>query len=1447
MGHFKPLGLDATVRTGHPGPAGRPVVEQRPEANVETNTERYTPTEPAGRAVEDEELRSAWENGEGEQAAPVRHEGSTHKGSPDLAETAKTGALALLLDEEQPEDDQAVGVGQTLPQVAASVADHLKGLSVETVQSAASSYEVRKLIPPSDRVALEQSGNKIRLGRTIGNALKRIISGDPVQQFNKELQKINAAEKMAKTLQTPADFAAKTAEFKQRYQNGESLEEMRVEAYAVAREAAWKTLKMRPYDCQVMGALAMDDGFIAEMRTGEGKTLTAVLPLYLNSLAGKGSYLVTVNDTLAARDAESMKPAFEMLDVSVGTVLADMTPDQRRAGYAADVTYLTDQTLGFDYLRDRTARSPEDRVQREFFYATIDEIDEVLIDEARTPLIISQKGQPAAQEYETFTSIVESLVPGQDYYVDSKRGQAWLTETGMDAVENELSLQQAQQTYEQAVEDHGEESREAREAKTWSNRAARFREKIRAEGEAFQAWQQMLEKKPSFWSRLDFWRKPKDEFETVKRTVTVANVNQLKASWVKGPNGKLRRVFEHDDSVKTMEIEERVPVEKYSRKREKELKKAYEEAKEIKEQWKGDFPSYELWSEDNMERVHYLDACLKARALFKRGEDYIVTGVDDSENRENGEVHIVDENKGRTSEGRRFNDGLHQALEAKERVPIKPEQRAVASITYPNLFKKFHRLSGMSGTAKTSEGEFVKRYDLSVVQVPTNLQFQLNPEEPWAARPHNRIDEVDDISATLDGKLEKVVDEALEAFEEGIPVLAGTLSVKVNKFLAWRLHQKGVPEGALQVLNADSVRDKSQPDDVAIGEAGTITKTDPRELRESERVAWMKLLSRGINPDHYGLNGISLGSDEKAKRMAEIVVDLANRRATPVVLNVPDREHAERLQKFLKGRVYNSIGENSQQVPQRVKAHDERSGKDYILGQVLINYGQQKPPEGKGYFCLDIAREPLSGKALENYIIGNAGVSGMVTVATNMAGRGADIKPDLVNFKKLSMVAADAANKEGKPVVIQTKDANEARRIGEWLHGNAHYGVYQEPSSDLPGVVEAEDEQGQVHRLGQVMVRAGFEGPVPDGGVLLKTEDFPTGGLYVIGTERASSRRIDDQLIGRSARQGAPGRSKFFLSLQDELMRLFGAEKYVGVLGLLGDTGQGVQSELLEKAVAQAQGKVEEMHFETRDNTTKYDEVLNQQRDVFWDLRDFILDLPDENYGGEDTPVANLLTDYAVDVVTSAVQSQLPSKRRYSLDELEQATAKVEEDLKIPLTFEYESETVSAQELPDVIASNVRALSEEATQALKGLPANKLREAVLSMYDLAWCDHLDAMEQLKQGIGFVGMIGEKPEDAYKRRGFDVFAQTLNHVKEQATRRVFKDLIDTGHKFSTGEFTMPGLGRKVPGVPSLTDVRVGTAGTLANTNGSLEGVEVRYRMDPPWKPSQVAVDFGELNL
>ena len=936
-------------------------------------------------------------------------------------------------------------------------------------------FRVKNSAANSPQDSFQKTGETSGLNHLVLKAYHK-LTGDPLHKFEAELETINRLEGMARTLVTREDFSAKTAEFKARLAAGESLESLRPEAYAVARQAAALTTpeQLRAYDCQMLGALAMDGGYISEMKTGEGKTLTAVMPLYLNALAGKGAHLITVNDSLAQRDRDQMAPVFEHLGLTVGCVLENQTPEEKRAGYGCDITYTTDRALGFDYLRDRVVRDPSQRVQREPYFALVDEVDEVLLDQARIPLVISSESEPSAQDYQLFTGIVEELVPGQDYSVDHRRNLAWLTPSGLEVVENELDQKETLQALQTEPTDE-------------------------------------LRQKLSYLQEME---------GAIREEGAAAYADQQAA-----PRGLLGRLKGKSDA-----------------------RKAHEKATQRKEALQGEYPEYSLYSEEHLSQVHYLEAALKARALFSEGKQYVVEG---------DQVLIIDENKGRTAPGQRYHHGLHQAIEAKEGVPLGKESRTQASITYPNLFKRYPRLAGMSGTAATSSQEFHELYDLQVVEIPTN-------------RPVIRVDRPDQVLPTLDEKYAEVTRQAVEAFRAGRPLLLGTLSVQANLHLAQRLRKAGIPESALQILNTQSVRGDQKKEMEIIAQAGR--------------------------------SGMVTVATNMAGRGQDIKPDLVN--------------HKQLAMAALRG-----VEEKQATVIDFSTALGKKSGKEAMK---LAQWLNQRVP-----YVLEA--DPASLRPEPGHVL------------LRIAGE-TDSAPEGVVRVKAEELASSPLSLEDSPVVVDVKDYEQAVGLGSTLQ--APYTI-----TVRPDLIQAQE--------GLVKIRV--EGKTAVAGAL-QADQYHGEGLLVICTEHSNSARVDHQFRGRSGRQGDPGETRFVVSLEDDLMRRF--------------AGKG------EPSVADVQAKAEMADFEARQQTAEYDDVLNAQREVFGELRDRIL----------------------------------------------------------------ESSSTG-------------------------------REKLLDQVDEAWTDHLEEMEELQEGVGYEAVIENDPKEAYIRRGYEAFESMLNHIRDNAPSEMEAFLAD----------------------------------------------------------------------
>ena len=783
--------------------------------------------------------------------------------------------------------------------------------------------------------------------------LKRIYPiADAVEALEPQMQSLSDEE-----------LRAKTKEFKDRLAGGETLDDILPEAFAVVREAAYRTLGMKPYRVQIIGGIVLHQGRIAEMKTGEGKTLVSTLPAYLNALTGEGVQIVTVNDYLAKRDAEWMGQVHEFLGLTVGVVLNEMDNDERRDAYNCDITYVTNNELGFDYLRDNMVIYKEQLVQRGMKFAIIDEVDSVLIDEARTPLIISGQSGKSTKLYEACDILARQL----------ERGEASGEFSKMNAILGE------------DIEETG-----------------------------------------------DFIVNEKEK-----------NINLT------------------EDGVKK--------VEKF-------------------------FHIENLADPENLEIQHNIILALRAHNLMFRDQDYVVTP--------DGEVMIVDEFTGRIMPGRRYSDGLHQAIEAKEHVKVRRESKTLATITFQNLFNKYDKKSGMTGTAITEEKEFRDIYGMDVVEIPTN-------------RPVQRVDLEDAVYKTKKEKYEAVVEAVKEAHATGQPVLVGTITIDVSELLSKMLKKEGIPHN---VLNA--------------------------------------------------------------------------------------------------------------------KYHEQ-----------------------------------------EAEIVANAGIHGAVTIATNMAGRGTDIKLD--------------------------------------------------------------------------------------------DESKAAGGLKIIGTERHESRRIDNQLRGRAGRQGDPGESRFYISLEDDLMRLFGSEKLMSVFNTLGvEDGEQIEHKMLSNAIEKAQKKIESNNYGIRKNLLEYDQVMNEQREIIYEERRRVLD----GESMRDT-VYNMITEYVENLVDRCVSPDVDPEE-WDLTGLEVSLHDVIPQLKFPTAKEVED--MQQKELKHL-------LKEKAVKAYEGKEAEfpepeQIREmervVLLKVIDAKWMDHIDDMDQLRQGIGLQAYGQRDPLVEYKMMGYDMFGEMTNAIAEMTIKTLF---------------------------------------------------------------------------
>ena len=835
--------------------------------------------------------------------------------------------------------------------------------------------------------------------RIFGNGNDRRIKG-----YRPRIEAINALEPEVEKLSDEA-LRARTDEFRAQYAAGKSLDDLLVPAFATVREAAKRVLGQRHYDVQLIGGIVLHEGAIAEMKTGEGKTLVATLAVYLNALAGKGVHVVTVNDYLAKRDAEWMGRVYGFLGMTTGTIVHGMDDQQRHDAYACDITYGTNNEYGFDYLRDNMKYSVEEMVQRGHFYAIVDEVDSILIDEARTPLIISGPLDDRSDFYATIDRFIPVLAK-EDYEVDEKQRTAALTETGNEKMEKAL----------------------------------------------------------------------------------------VEAGYVKG----------------------------------------------------------DLYDVENVSTVHHVNQALKAHKLFQRDKDYIVR---------NGEVVIIDEFTGRMMPGRRYSEGLHQALEAKERVQVQPENQTLASITFQNYFRMYKKLAGMTGTALTEADEFMDIYKLQVVEIPTNRGIA-------------RIDEDDEVYKTVQDKYQAIITEVEAARAKGQPVLVGTTSIEKSETLAEMLKSHGFKQVDLE---------------------------DPQAFA----------------PLYDG---------------------------------------------------------------------DQGTAAEKVFAVLNARYHEQ-----------------------EAFIVSQAGVPGAITIATNMAGRGTDIQ----------------------------------------LGGNADMRI----AAELASMEDGPEKQAKAEAIRQ---------QVTD----LKQRALNAGGLYIMGTERHESRRIDNQLRGRAGRQGDPGRSKFYLSLQDDLMRIFGSDRMEGMLTKLGlKEGEAIVHPWINRALEKAQQKVEARNFDLRKNVLKYDDVANDQRKVIFEQRIELMSQQD---------LSDMVEDMRHGVVETLVHTYIPPDA-YA-EQWNTATLKDEIyrvlNLDLPIPDWAKEEGIADEE---VIERITRAADEMMASKAARFGPDIMRQiekaVVMQVLDHLWREHIVQLDHLRQVVGLRGYAQRDPLNEFKSEAFQLFEGLMAKLREMTTQQL----------------------------------------------------------------------------
>ena len=978
------------------------------------------------------------------------------------------------------------------------------------------------------------------LGKVIGTKNEREL-----KRLAGRVEAINALEPEMQKL-ADSDFPARSQQFKERLANGATTDDILVEAFALCREAGRRALNMRHFDVQLIGGMVLHEGKIAEMKTGEGKTLVATLPVYLNSLEGKGVHVVTVNDYLAKRDAAWMGPLYRLLGLSVGVIVHDLDDNERQLAYRSDVTYGTNNEFGFDYLRDNMKFDLADCVQREHHYAIVDEVDSILIDEARTPLIISGSSEESTEKYYKIDKIIPHMKEKEDYEVDEKLRQATITETGIAKAEKLLGLEN-------------------------------------------------------------------------------------------------------------------------------------------------------MYDPANIDYIHHVYQALRAHTLYKLDRDYIVNPE--------GEVVIIDEFTGRQMPGRRWSDGLHQAIEAKENVKIEKENQTLATITFQNYFRMFKKLAGMTGTAETEAAEFEKIYNLEVVIIPTNKSL-IRHEHP------------DVVYRTEREKFVASLEEIKEYHLRGQPVLVGTIAIEKSERLSAQLRKSGFLPARLQDLAKQ-----------ASLEGPKIEKW--AALVADRHEAALNWLIR---------TGVTVSGVQKILKEGRFKTLAAN----------PNGNRREFLQAILKhaeqGYAMRALPELEDAVaPRIIDLVNSAEAKFVPLLDYLIEIHcaprrlLQVLEEG------ELEHDILNAKQHEReaLIVAQAGRLGAVTVSTNMAGRGTDI---LLG---------------GNPEFMARE---EFRKSPDKYR---EQGIDPEPPDNPPAGSTAEVLQAYADAYAKWVENWGeFVGRYRKITDVEHNEVIELGGLHILGTERHEARRIDNQLRGRAGRQGDPGSSRFYLSLEDDLLRIFAGERISKIMHRLGmEEGVPIESRLISKRIQAAQKAVEAQNFESRKHLLEYDDVMNKQRETIYGRRRELLE------GGEQKE--NVL-DASDSVVQWLVETYCP--KNVTADEwnrdglIKEFWTRFGLDLKkLDLKFDPKS----GDELTEQLRKEVRQRYDE-REGVWGAERMRTHERMimLQVVDSQWKDHLLAMDHLKEGIGLRGYGQRDPLVEYKRESFDMFEAMMNRIEDETIRILF---------------------------------------------------------------------------
>src|SRR5690242_2339127 len=977
------------------------------------------------------------------------------------------------------------------------------------------------------------------LGKIIGSKNEREL-----KRLQERVEAINALEPEMQKL-ADSEFPLRTAQLKQRMGEGESLEDLLPEAFALCREAGRRTLNMRHSDVQLVGGMVLHEGKIAEMKTGEGKTLVATLPVYLNSLEGKGVHVVTVNDYLANRDASWMGPIYRLLGLSVGVIVHDLDDDERRIAYNSDVTYGTNNEFGFDYLRDNMKFELADCVQPAHRYAIVDEVDSILIDEARTPLIISGASEESTEKYYRVDKVIPNLKIKEDYEIDEKLRTVSLLEPGIAKAEKMLGLEN-------------------------------------------------------------------------------------------------------------------------------------------------------MYDPANMEFIHHVYQGLKAHALFIRDKDYVV---------KDGEVIIVDEFTGRLMPGRRWSDGLHQAIEAKEGVKIEKENQTLATITFQNYFRMYDKLAGMTGTAETEAAEFEKIYELEVVVIPTNRSLI-------------RYEHADVVYRTEREKFNAAIEEIKEYHLRGQPVLVGTIAIEKSERLSAQLRKAGYLPAHFQELLKQA------------GLEGRELEKWARELQAKHAPAMNWLVRAGVT-------------------LSVVRKTLKDGRFAGIAAS-PNGNRNEFVNSLLKRKVARYFAPavdplEADGVPEVVELATRTPDKIVPVLDYLIEIQCRPERLVEVLEQHEIKHNILNARQhdREAQIVAQAGRVGAVTVSTNMAGRGTDIllggNPEFLAREEFRKSPEKYRQQGIDPEPPERRAAGSADEIYQaYINAYAEWRKkWTEFINRFKATTDVEHERV-----------------------------IDLGGLHILGTERHESRRIDNQLRGRAGRQGDPGSSRFYLSLEDDLLRIFAGDRISKIMHRLGmEEGVPIESRLITKRIEAAQKAVEGQNFESRKHLLEYDDVMNKQRETIYDLRRQLLQGDDQR---------EYLLDSADRVVDWLVTNYCPKAQHadeWNIQGLQnEFWGRFGVDLR---NREFTFDPKLLEPLAEDLKQSVHQRYEEREQVW-GPERMRFHERMimLQVVDAQWKDHLLAMDHLKEGIGLRGYGQRDPLVEYKRESFDMFEAMMDRTEDETLRYLF---------------------------------------------------------------------------